>query len=246
MCNDNLSGIAVSTYLADYKKKKKKRKFSYRFLFIPGTIGSITWLALNSNNIKNIAFGLVLTGVGDRGNITYKKSKKGNSEIDFAFEHILSSTKTLHKIIEFYPFGYDERQYSSPGFNLSFGTLMRSRHGTYPEYHTSDDNLDFVTEKSLAESLKVCTNVVDLLEQSRFYVNQFPYGEPQLGKRGIYKAMNDVSDKTKDLQMAILWILNYSDGYTSLNNIARKSGLDSKILSQAAEILIKNNVIRLR
>ena len=215
-------------------------------MFIPGTIGSITWLSLNQNKLKNIAFGLVLTGVGDRGSFTYKKSKNGNSEIDFVFEHVLSSTKTPHQIIEFYPYGYDERQYSSPGFNLAFGTLMRSKHGTYSQYHTSADDLNFVTREALADSYEICIEAIKLLETTPFYVNRFPYGEPQLGKRGIYKAMNNVGIKTKELQMALLWVLNLSDGYNSLLTISKKSNLAYDVIDQAAKLLSKKGLIVLK
>lgn len=246
LCNDNLSGVSVAVYLAKYIQSFKNRKFSYRFLFVPGTIGSITWLSLNKNKLKNIAFGFVLTGVGDSGAITYKKSKSGNSEIDFVFEHILSLSKAPHEITEFYPYGYDERQYSSPGFNLAIGTLMRSKHGTYPQYHTSADDLNFVTREALADSYKICIEAIKLLETTPFYVNRFPYGEPQLGKRGIYKAMNDVGVKTKELQIALLWVLNFSDGFNSLLSIAKKSKLSYGIITKAALLLQKKGVIALK
>ena len=187
MCNDNLSGIAVATYLAKYLNQKKNR-YSYRFLFIPGTIGSITWLALNEKKTKKIKHGLVLTGLGDSGSITYKKSRHGNAEIDRATEYVLKNSEDNYSIIDFYPFGYDERQYCSPGFNLPVGTFMRSLHGKYPEYHTSADNLKFIKSEKLNDSLQKIKSVIEILEGNKTFLNLNPKCEPQLGKRGIYKS----------------------------------------------------------
>ncbi len=159
MCNDNLSGIAVATYLAKYLSQMKNR-YSYRFLFIPGTIGSITWLALNEKKTIKIKHGLVLTGLGDSGSITYKKSRRGNAEIDRATEYVLNNSEDSYSIIDFSPFGYDERQYCSPGFNLPVGTFMRSPHGKYPEYHTSADNLEFIKSEKLNDSLQKIKSII--------------------------------------------------------------------------------------
>ncbi len=246
LANDNLSGIAVAAYLAKYVQSLKKRKFSYRFLFVPGTIGALSWLSLNRTKIGNIVWGLVLTGLGDSGNLTYKKSKLGNSEVDASVQRILKDSGKQYKIVDFYPFGYDERQYSAVGFNIPTGLLMRSMHGAYPQYHTSADNLDFVSAKRLGEALKVCRDLINSWEKEKFYSNNFPYGEPQLGKRGIYQAMNDVSVKSKNLQMAILWVLSLSDGKTSLTSIAKRAGNDYKLVSLAAEILQSKKIISLK
>src|SRR5262249_10809417 len=119
-------------------------RYSYRFLFIPGTIGAITWLAGNHDIAEHIRHGLVLTGIGDAGAFHYKKSRRGNAEIDQTAGHVLRHYSKSAEILEFSPYGYDERQYCSPGFNLPVGCLMRSVWGTFPEYHTSADNLDFI------------------------------------------------------------------------------------------------------
>ena len=155
LCNDNLSGMAVATYLAKHLSQVNTR-YSYRFLFIPGTIGSITWLSLNENNVKRIKHGLVIACVGDPGIMHYKKTRDGNAEIDRAVEHVLKHSGENYRLLEFSPYGYDERQYASPGFNLNVGNISRTPHGQFAEYHTSADNLDFVKADSLADSYAKC------------------------------------------------------------------------------------------
>src|SRR6185369_325822 len=222
LCNDNLSGVTVAAFLAKHMAQVPLR-YSYRFLFIPGTIGSIAWLSLNEDRARAIRHGLVLTCIGDRGNFTYKKSRRGNAEIDNAVEHILKHSGRDFRTVEFSPYGYDERQYCSPGFNLPVGCLMRSHHGEFPEYHTSADNLDFVDPLSLAESFTKLLSVFDVLEHNRSYMNQNPKCEPQLGKRGLYGVMGGTN--IKQLELAMLWVLNLSDGNATLLDIAERSGL---------------------
>ncbi len=242
LCNDNLSGIALATFLANHLRTFSRR-YSYRFLFIPTTFGSITWLALNEENVYRIKHGLVLAGVGDAGNITYKTSRLGNAEIDQVFAHTLKNCGKEYSIEEFSPYGYDERQFCSPGFNLPIGRLSRTPFGTYPQYHTSADNLDFVKPDSLAESLAVCKSAVDLLENNRTYQNQNPKCEPQLGKRGIYQGFGSGKDQRLK-EMAMLWILNFSDGTNSLLDISKKSGLPFEVIQSMAELLRNYDLLK--
>ena len=222
LANDNLSGLSVATALAELLSGRELR-YSYRFLFIPGTIGAITWLARNRENVGRIRHGLVLTGIGDAGGFHYKKSRRGDAEIDQAVTQVLRHSGDAHEILEFSPYGYDERQYCSPGFNLPVGCLMRSVWGTFPEYHTSADNLEFIKPRQLAESLRVCAAVVDVLENNRRYRNLSPYGEPQLGKRNLYRSTGGEAIGVEI--NARLWVLNFSDGEHSLLDIAERSGL---------------------
>ena len=232
LCNDNLSGIALATTLAK-QLQGQKLKYSYRFLFIPGTIGSITWLSQNQEKIQNIKHGLVVVCVGDEGQFHYKKSKKGDALIDKAVENVLKTSGHPYGLIDFYPYGYDERQYCSPGINLDVGSLSRSSHGQYDEYHTSKDDLDLVTEKALTESLECYLNVVDILEHDRSYTNLNPMCEPQLGKRGLYRKLG-ASEGRAFGEMALLWVLNMSDGNTSLLEISDRSGLPFSEIKNAA------------
>ena len=193
--------------------------------------------------VRNIRHGFVLTCVGDAGNITYKRSRQGDAEIDRAFVHILKQSGQPHRVIEFSPYGYDERQYCSPGFNLPVGALMRSPHGEFPQYHTSADNLDFVRPEALADSLSKCRDVIDVLEQNRFYVNLKPKCEPQLGRRGLYETIGG-STHTKDWEMALLWVLNLSDGNNSLLDIAERSGLPFSLVRNATDALVRQNLLK--
>jgi aminopeptidase-like protein len=242
LCNDNLSGMALAAFLAKTLSSKSCR-YSYRFLFIPGTIGSITWLALHERQVAHIKNGLVVTGVGDPGAVTYKKSRQGNAEIDRAFAHILQASGQDHSIIDFFPYGYDERQYCSPGFNLPVGCFMRTPHGKYPEYHTSGDNLSFVQPQYLEESFNYCLRALTLLEKNKTFLSQNPKCEPQLGKRGLYKAMGGDSEGAKQ-EMAMLWVLNLSDGSYSLLDIAERSGIEFETIHRASEALEKNGLLK--
>jgi aminopeptidase-like protein len=240
LANDNLSGLTVATSLAELLSGRDLR-YSYRFLFIPGTIGAITWLARNRQNIGRIRHGLVLTGIGDADGFHYKKSRRGNAEIDQAVAHVLRHTGGPSEILEFAPYGYDERQYCSPGFNLPVGCLMRSVWGTFPEYHTSADNLDFIQPSQLAGSLRVCAAVVDVLEENRRYRNLNPYCEPQLGKRNLYRSTGGEAIG-REIN-ARLWVLNLSDGDHSLLDIADRSGMPFSTISAAAELLLKSGLL---
>ena len=242
LANDNLSGLAVATFLAKFLAGRDLR-YSYRFLFIPGTIGAITWLARNRAATERIRHGLVLTCVGDTGGFHYKKSRRGNAEIDRAARHVLRHCGGTSDIVEFSPYGYDERQYCSPGFNLPVGCLMRSVWGTFPEYHTSADNLDFIQPVQLAESVRVCAAILDVLENNRKYCNQNPYCEPQLGRRNLYRSTG--GDGVDVEISARLWLLNLSDGEHSLLDIAERSNLPFAAVSDAAELLSKSGLLSL-
>jgi aminopeptidase-like protein len=240
LANDNLSGVTVATSLAQLLAGLKRR-YSYRFLFIPGTIGAISWLAHNKEVTGRVRHGLVLTCVGDTGGFHYKKSRRGDAEIDRAVAHVLRHCKESSEVIEFSPYGYDERQYCSPGFNLPVGCLMRSMWGTFPEYHTSADNLDFIRPASLAGSLDVCIAVVNVLENNRRYITRNPFCEPQLGKRNLYKATG--GDSIGCEINARLWVLNLSDGENSLLDIAERSGLPFATINNAAELLCQGGLL---
>jgi aminopeptidase-like protein len=242
LCNDNLSGISLATFLARHLEALPRR-YTYRFLFIPGTIGAITWLALNEAVASRIKHGLVLAGVGDAGHLSYKKSRRGNAEIDRAFAHILQHSGEEFKILDFSPYGYDERQFCSPGFNLAVGRLSRTPYGTFPEYHTSADNLDFVIPSSLADSFSKCLSLFSLLENNRTYLNLSPKCEPQLGKRGLYRSTGGELD-SRASEMAMLWVLSLSDGQNSLLDIAERSGLTFDAILGAARALREQGLLR--
>ena len=242
LCNDNLSGIALVTFLAKHLSVLS-RKFSYRFLFIPGTIGSITWLSVNEKRVGNIKNGLVIACVGDAGGFTYKKSRRGDAEIDRVVMHVLKHSKEKYELVEFSPYGYDERQFCSPGFNLPVGCFMRTPHGRFPEYHTSADNMDFVRPACLEESFSVCLSVLNVLENNRIYLNQNPKCEPQLGKRGLYRSMGGQA-KGKLNELHLLWALNLSDGHHSLLDIAERAQCEFESILKAAKSLAALELLR--
>jgi aminopeptidase-like protein len=242
LCNDNLSGISLAVHLAEQLKRRPQLRYSYRFLFIPGTIGSITWLNHNETHISKIKHGLVVTLVGDSGPMTYKKSRRGNAEIDRAVEKALRDSGDANKIVDFIPYGYDERQYCSPGFDLPIGCLMRTPHGQFPQYHTSADDLNFVSPKYLANSFKIFNDVIEILENNKKFVNTNPKCEPHLGKRGIYNTIGGRNDRNA-LQIAILWVLNLSDSHNDLLSIAERSGVNFSLIKHAANLLQSHELI---
>jgi aminopeptidase-like protein len=240
LANDNLSGITVATALAEMLVGRDLR-YSYRFVFIPGTIGAITWLAQNQEAAGRIRHGLVLTGIGNEAPFHYKKSRRGDAEIDRAAAYVLKHQTEASEVLDFSPYGYDERQYCSPGFNLAVGCLMRSVWGTFPEYHTSADNLEFIKPLKLAESLRVTAAILDLLEKNRTYENLKPYCEPQLGKRNLYRSTGGESIGAEI--NARLWVLNLSDGEHSLLSIAERSGVPFDTIYDAARLLLENDLL---
>lgn len=242
LCNDNLSGVALVSSLAELLKGVSL-EYSYRFLFIPGTIGSITWLARNELQVSRICHGLVVACVGDSGKFHYKRSRRGNAEIDRAAIHAFKSGGEEFEIRDFSPYGYDERQYCSPGFNLAVGSLTRTPHGEFPQYHTSADNLDFVKPEALAGSLAVYLALIRILENNACYINTSPKCEPQLGKRGLYRTLGGLPDAGQ-VEMAMLWILNLSDCDHSLLDIAERANLPFDTIYQSAQLLAEQGLLR--
>jgi aminopeptidase-like protein len=235
LANDNCSGLALVTMLGRELMRRKTR-LSYRLIFVPATIGSIAWLATNENNIHRIKHGLVISNVGDTGGPTYKRSRRGNATVDRAANHVLGQAGRRCNLLDFFPYGYDERQYCSPGFNLPVGLFQRSQFGTFPEYHTSADNLDFISASALAESYRWIIEILHVLENDRTMVNLAPKGEPQLGRRGLYSGYGSGNDAmVRD--MAVLWVLNLSDGKHSLLDIAERAGLPFESIADAAVAL---------
>jgi aminopeptidase-like protein len=260
MCNDNLSGTCLLTHLSN-AMSKMKLKYSYRFLFIPETIGAIVWLSKNQNSLSNIKFGIVATCVGDRGKITFKKTKNGNSLIDKITEETLTNSKKPYKIVDFFPWGSDERQFSSPGINIPMASIMRTMYSQFPEYHTSGDNLDFMSSESLEDSFGLYLEIIKQIESheslenyekekttidkidDEIYKNLNPFCEPQLGKRGLYE-MTGGMQQNSITKNAIFWILNFSDGNYSLRKISELAGINYIEIKKSAELLVKENLLK--
>jgi aminopeptidase-like protein len=242
LANDNLSGMAVAALLAR-ALSREHRRHTFRILFIPGTIGSITWLATHEADVEHIRHGLVLSCLGDPGQSTYKRSRRGNALVDLAASHVLKQAGP-HALLDFVPYGYDERQYCSPGFDLPVGCLTRTPNGRFPEYHTSADNLDFVTVQALEDSLATTLAIVEILEHDAIYLNLNPKGEPQLGRRGLYR--NTGGTTPVGFEIALLWVLNFSDGRHSLLDIAERAALPFSTIRGAADVLQGVDLLRPR
>lgn len=242
IANDSLSGVVLVTHLYQ-ELVRQERYYGYRFLFVPETIGTIAYLSQHKNSIKKHLYaGFVVTCVGDPGPFNYKQSRHGHHAVDRVTENVLKYSGFSYQIRPFWPGGSDERQYCSPGFNLPVGSLMRSIYGEYPEYHTSDDNLSFVTKKSLGESLEVYLLVLNALQGNGLYRNTNPYCEPQMSKRGLYPKWRTQETRDEEIQRR-MWILNYSDGEHALIDIAEKMNVSIFSLIDTARELQETGLL---
>lgn len=235
LCNDNLSGIVVATELGRRLLQATGLRYNYRLVFAPGTIGSIVWLSRNQEKFDNIAGGLVIGLLGDAAPHVYKRSRSGTAEIDRIAEYVIERHDPEVRIEDFEPYGYDERQFGSPGIGLPVGRLTRSVNGGYPEYHTSADNEEILSEERLQASCEIVYAILSAFEMNESYVNTNPQCEPQLGRRGLFRKTGGESPRDRD--NAILWLLNQSDGEKSLLDIAQRSGLTLELLHSCAKEL---------
>jgi len=266
LANDNLSGVVVAAHLARHLAAGPRGRHSFRFVWAPGTIGAITWLARNEPATANIRHGLILSNLGDGRTFTYKRSRRGDAPVDRAVTEILRATGRPHTVLDFSPYGYDERQYCSPGFNLPVGLLSNSQYGTFPEYHTSADDLSLVKPDALEASFRLIQDVVDRLDtsfsrdpkgelqatpeasasataHSPRYFNLLPKCEPQLGRRGLFSMVGGRTSP-KRFELALLWVLNQSDGGPTLAEIATRSALPIDVLTDAARALEAAGLLR--
>jgi aminopeptidase-like protein len=202
----------------------------------------LTWLALHDADTHRVRHGLVVSCLGDSGPFTYKRSRRDTADIDRVVEHVLRHSGACYAVRQFSPDGYDERQYCSPGYNLPVGRLTRTPNGEYPEYHTSADNLDLIKPDKLAESARLIGAVLDVLEADQTFVNAYPKGEPQLGRRGLYRSLGG-STATETREDAIRWVLNLSDGQHTLLAIAERSGLSFTAVREAADLLFQHGIL---
>lgn len=236
LCNDNLSGIVVATEVAAHLARCRTR-LTYRVLFAPATIGSIAWMATREPHLASIKHGLVLAMLGDRGSLNYQRTKSGCATIDRAAEMVLGHHQPAAKVLDFTPWGFDERQFNTPGIGLPVGRLTRAISGGYPEEHTSADNLDLISEASLAEAWLTVLQMIEAIEWDQRWINTSPKGEPQLGRRGLYRQSGGYYDHVPERHLALLWMLQLSDGQQSLLEIAQRSGLAPGLLAACASDL---------
>ncbi|MBC7804121.1 MAG: DUF4910 domain-containing protein [Candidatus Parcubacteria bacterium] len=239
MANNELSGPLLMTFLHRALSRIPERRFNYRFVLVPETIGAIAYLSSHGEHLKRYCVaGLVATCCGDGRAITYKKSRRGDSLVDRCVLDVLEDhrreTKKDYSVVDFFPSGSDERQYCSPGFNLPVGSLMRSMYTDYPEYHTSLDNKSMISFAALVESLELYLRVCLSLEKNQTLCSTVPYGEPMLGRRGLYPMLGGALD-TKEVVKDMMYLFNFADGEHDLCSIAQKAGASILDLAEAAE-----------
>lgn len=244
LANDNLSGMVVAAAAAQLAAGLPHRRWTYRFVFAPGTLGAIAWLARRPEAVARVRAGLVLACLGGAGPLHYKQTLGGAAAIDRAAAHLLAHRAPRGSVLPYEPFGYDERQYNSPGFQLPVGRLTRTPPGEFPEYHSSADDLSLIPPEVLADSLSAVWQIILSIEHDRYFQNLSPYGEPRLGPRGIQRIPVSNQDGTCE-DRAMLWLLALGDGSRTLLDAAERSGIPFAAIDSAAERLVDCGLLRL-
>ena len=222
MANNELSGPLAAAFVARELMQGPPQRLTYRFLFIPETIGAIAYLAEHGERLREeLVAGYVLTCCGDRGPLTYKHSRRHDSLADKVALHVLRRESYVHATTPFAVGGSDERQYCSPGFNLPVGSIMRTPYQRYAEYHTSLDNRELISFGHLAETIEVTLKILRALSLNKPYIGTIQYGEPQLGRRGLYPQSASPED-TREALHRMLHLLNFADGATDLLETAER------------------------
>jgi aminopeptidase-like protein len=242
MANNELSGPVVTTALAQWLMSLDNRFYTYRIIFIPETIGSLVYLSKNLNHLKkHVIAGFNITCVGDDRCYSYLPSRNGKTLSDKVALHVLKHTDPEFKRYTWFERGSDERQYCAPGVDLPIATIMRSKYGEYPEYHTSMDNLELVTPTGLEGGYIILRKVLEIIEQNA-YLKTTMLGEPQLGKRGLYPTLS-----TKESGMRVrtmMNILTYCDGQNSLLDIAELIDEPFWELAKLVDKLIEHDLLQ--
>lgn len=243
MANNELSGPLVMAKLYEKIKALKNRKYTYRFVMAPETIGIIAYLHEYGQGMKKrVKAGYVLTCCGDAASLVYKRSKIGDSLADKVAEHVLKNQEIPFEVIPFAIGGSDERQYCSPGFNLPVGSLTRSMYRRYKEYHTSLDNKSFISFEAMEKTAAIYFSFVRALELNDQYVNKIPFGEPQLGKRGLYPTSAGWINSTESLYN-LLHFLSYADGSIDIIEIAEKRNQSVLAFEDIVRVCKQNELI---
>ena len=242
LANNELSGPVVVAHLASLLRATSPR-LTYRLLFMPETIGAIAYLARFGERLRErLAAGYVVTCVGDDGQFTYKRSRRGDSLADAAAEHVLTHLSSSYELLDFFPTGSDERQYCSPGYDLPVGSLMRTMYGRYPEYHTSLDDLSLITPEGLGGTLEAYAAILDALEANVVLAATHPFGEPQLSPRGLYPTVGGGLAGQRRLEN-VLALLNFCDGREDLLTVAERVGRPVSELWPLVEELTEHDLL---
>lgn len=243
LANNELSGPLVLTFLYERLAALEDRRYTYRFAVMPETIGAICYLHERGEHLRGrLAAGYVLTCIGDAGRFTYRSSRRADTLADRAAKLVLRDVGA-HEVLAFDPYeGSDEKQFCSPGFDLPVGSVMRTRNYQYPEYHTSFDNKALVSFPAMRASVDVLARMAAGLEANTAWTNTVKFGEPQLGKRGLYSSLGGDRD-LKESTRAMLWVLNLADGTRDLLAVAEQSGLPLDLVAEAASELAKAGLL---
>ena len=247
MANDELCGPIALALLCRRLAARPRRRLTYRFVLLPETIGSVTYLARCGDHLKDkLSAGFTVANIGRPAPYRVKLSRRGNSLADRAVRHLIdseagSSAEAPPTVVSFEPFGSDERQYCSPGFDLPVVSLTRGE-AAYPEYHTSLDDLDLVSAETLVRTVDFLESLIDLLESNLTYRNLKPFGEPMLGRYGLYPTVGSRNDVNREVK-ALLWLLNLADGSRDLLTIAEQSGVSASLLSELAGRCVAKDVL---
>jgi aminopeptidase-like protein len=242
LANNELSGPLATAFLHRRIAAWRERRLTYRFVFLPETIGAIAYLKMRGGELREkLLAGYVVTCVGLDAPFTYKRSRRGDSLADRAASHVLRHSGIDYEFRDYVPRGSDERQYCSPGFNLPVGSLMRGVYAEYPQYHTSLDNKSLISFAALQRSIDTYEEMCRALDCNVTFRNLFPYGEPQLGRRGLYPTLGAV-DESRSAN-ALMWLLNLADGSHDILAMADRSGLPVEQLWQVAMVAEKQGLL---
>lgn len=245
LANDNVSGIATAAALYHRLHQLTRREYNYHFVFAPATIGAIAWISKNEDLLPGIFYGLVLSLLGDDSNFTFKKTRANNHFVDRCLENLKTIGHWPASIRLFEPMGYDERQFSSPGINVPTARITRNPEAGFPQYHTSADNLDFISENRILESVELVFELLMMAEDNCLPVNTSPKCEPRLGQRRLFSAFGDSESNIK-FQKAVLWVLNLADGTHDALEISSRSGLPFQEILTAIHTLEMHGLIQIR
>jgi len=243
LANNELSGPLLTIFLQKLIEDRKDRYYSYRFVYVPETIGAIYILSKHGDNFKkNLQAGLVVTCVGDSGIPTFKKSRRGDSIIDRLIINNLSSEFTDFNIEDFFPTGSDERQYCSPYYNLPVASLMRTRYAKYKEYHTSADNKSIMDFEGMNTFINFYNKILIDLEYIHKYIVVDGRGEPFLRGHNLYQSLG-AKKQIPQMTNIILWALNSSTGDCDTLDIAISTGSELSDVYQVCELLCDKGLL---
>ena len=247
LANDNLSGLIATLLIAKYIQSIKNRKYSYRIIFIPETIGAIAYCHKNESKMKKIDTGLVICNVGGKGQFSYKQSFNKEHYINSIIEEVFKKKRLDYKIYPFDINGSDERQFSSLGFRINVASVFKDKYYDFKQYHTSKDDLSFVKTKNIIQNVNIYKSIIDKIDSIKFYKNLKPNCEIMLNKYNLHTnqggSFKPKKGKITQLEL-IKWCLFLFDGKTSSYQIQKKLNITKKVLNKTISILLKNKLIK--